>query len=115
MTDEPGRNTTLPVPYWMRPDPPPRRPWRKVGMALAVMGCMALSVLGGLLPILPGWIFFVLGLYLLATEFQTGRRWVTAARRRWPWMSDWITRARNHRWAPRHLQEFDDLTNPRRQ
>ncbi len=114
MTDEPGRNSTLPVPYWMQSTPPPRRPWRKVGMALAVVGCMALSLLGGLLPILPGWIFFVLGLYLLATEFKTGRRWVTAARRRWPWMSDWITRARNHRWAPRHLQEFDDLTKPQR-
>jgi hypothetical protein len=36
------------------------------------------------------------------------------ARRRWPWMSAWISRARNHRWAPRHLQEFDDLTDPRR-
>jgi hypothetical protein len=29
-------------------------------------------------------------------------------------MSAWISRARNHRWAPRHLQEFDDLTDPRR-
>jgi len=114
MTDEPGRKNTLPVPAWMQSGPPPRRPLRQVGMALAVLGCLALSVLGGFLPILPGWIFFVLGLYLLATEFRTGRRWVTAARRRWPWMSDWITRARNHRWAPRHLQEFDDLTNPQR-
>jgi uncharacterized membrane protein YbaN (DUF454 family) len=71
-------------------------------------------VLGGLLPILPGWIFLVLGLYLLTTEFKTGRRWVKSARRRWPWMSDWITRLRNHRWAPRHFEEFDDLTDPKR-
>jgi hypothetical protein len=116
MIDDPGRrDRTLVVPDWLRTEPQPRRPWRKVAMALAVLGCLALSVLGGLLPILPGWIFFVLGLYLLATEFQTGRRWVTWARGRWPWMSEWITRARNHRWSPRHLHEFDDLTDPRRQ
>jgi hypothetical protein len=113
MNDEPSRsNTTLPVPYWLQPGPQPHRPWRKFVMALAVLGCLALSALGGLLPIMPGWIFFVLGLYLLATEFHTGRRWVKAARRRFPWMSTWITRARNHRWAPRHLHEFDDLTDP---
>jgi hypothetical protein len=116
MTDKPDpSNDALPVPIWLRGGPRPRRPWRKVAMALAVLGCLGLSVLGGLLPIMPGWIFFVLALYLLATEFATGRRWVTAARRRWPWVSVWITRARNHRWAPRHLHEFDDLTDPRRQ
>jgi hypothetical protein len=115
MNDDPGqRDPRLPVPSWVQSGPQSGRFWRKLGMALAVLGCLALSVLGGMLPILPGWIFFVLGLYLLATEFQTGRRWVTWARRRWPWMSDWITRARNHRWAPRHLREFDDLTNPQR-
>lgn len=114
MTEEArSRDRSVPVPAWLKAEPQPRRPLRKIAMALAIVGCAGLSVLGGLLPILPGWIFFVLGLYLLATEFRTGRRWVTAARRRWPWMSDWITRARHHRWAPRHLQEFDDLTRPR--
>jgi hypothetical protein len=94
MTDESDGKAALPVPYWLRPEP--------------------LSLLGGFLPVMPGWIFFVLAIYLLATEFRSGRRWVTWARRRWPWMSEWITRARNHRWAPRHLEEFDDLTDPRR-
>ena len=32
-----------------------------------------MTVLGGLLPILQGWIFFVLALYLFATEFDTGQ------------------------------------------
>ena len=32
-----------------------------------------MSVVGGLLPILQGWIFFVIALYLLATEFESGR------------------------------------------
>ena len=85
---------------------------RKSLMALAIVVLLALSVLGGLLPILQGWIFFVLALYLLATEFETGRVWVRRARRRWPVLSRWIAAARGHRWAPRRLQAFDDLTDP---
>ena len=85
---------------------------RKPLMALAIAGLLALSVLGGLLPILQGWIFFVIALYLLATEFESGRRWVKAARRRWPSLDRWIVRARDHKWAPSHLKEFEDLTDP---
>ena len=47
-------------------------------MALAIVACLVMSVVGGLLPILQGWIFFVIALYLLATEFETGRLWVKA-------------------------------------
>jgi uncharacterized membrane protein YbaN (DUF454 family) len=85
---------------------------RKPLMAIAIAACLVMSVVGGLLPILQGWIFFVIALYLLATEFESGRRWVTAARRRWPLLDRWIVRARGHRWAPRHLKEFEDLTDP---
>ena len=85
---------------------------RKPLMVLAIVVLLLLSVLGGLLPILQGWIFFVLALYLLATEFETGRIWVRKARKRWPPLSRWIAAARGHRWAPRHLHEFDDLTDP---
>ncbi|HEY6983744.1 hypothetical protein [Reyranella sp.] len=85
---------------------------RKPLMALAIAACLAMAVIGGLLPILQGWIFFVLALYLFATEFETGRSYVKVARRRWPVLSRWIVKARSHRWAPRHLQEFDDLTDP---
>jgi hypothetical protein len=73
-----------------------------------------MSVVAGLNPILQGWIFFVIALYLLATEFETGRRWVKTARRRWPWLNRWIKRARDHRRAPRHLKEFEGLTDPKR-
>ena len=83
-------------------------------MALLVMLCLAMTVVGGLLPILQGWIFFVLALYLIATEFETGRKWVKAARRRWPALSRWIAKARTHPWAPRHLAEFERLTDPSR-
>lgn len=85
---------------------------RKPLMALAIAACLVMSVVGGLLPILQGWIFFVMALYLLATEFETGRLWVKSARRRWPWLNRWILLARGHRWAPRHFKEFEDLTDP---
>jgi uncharacterized membrane protein YbaN (DUF454 family) len=81
-------------------------------MVLAIVVLLILSVIGGMLPILQGWIFFVLALYLLATEFETGRAWVKRARRRWPALSAWIAKARSHRWAPRHLRDFDELTKP---
>ena len=54
----------------------------------------------------------MLALYVFATEFESGRKSVKRARRRWPALSRWIAAARNHRWAPRHLREFDDLTDP---
>ena len=85
---------------------------RKPLMALAVVGCLIMSVVGGLLPILQGWIFFVLGVYLLATEFEIGRVWVKAGRRRLPFLNRWIVRARDHKWAPGHLREFEDMTDP---
>ncbi len=85
---------------------------RKPLMALAVVGCFAMAAIGGLIPILQGWIFFVLGIYLLATEFETGRKWVKAGRKRVPLLNRWIVRARDHKWAPSHLKEFEDLTDP---
>ena len=85
---------------------------RKPLVVVAIVACLIMSVIGGLVPILQGWIFFVLALYLFATEFETGRHYVKAARRRWPALSHWISRMRTHRWAPRHLREFDDLTDP---
>jgi uncharacterized membrane protein YbaN (DUF454 family) len=85
---------------------------RKALMAVAIAACLVMTVVGGLLPFLQGWIFFVIALYLLVTEFDSGQRWVKAARRRWPALSRWIAKARSHRWAPRHLKEFEDLTDP---
>lgn len=85
---------------------------RKPLMALAIVGCVILALVGFMLPIMQGWIFLVLALYLLASEFESGRRWAKRARARWPALSRWIAAGRRHRWAPRHLREFDDLTDP---
>jgi hypothetical protein len=86
---------------------------RKPLMVIAIVACLIMTVIGGLVPILQGWIFFVIALYLLATEFESGRRWVKAARRRWSSLDRWIERARDHRWAPNHLKEFEGLTDPK--
>jgi uncharacterized membrane protein YbaN (DUF454 family) len=85
---------------------------RKPLMALLVALCLFMSLVGGVLPILQGWIFFVLALYLFATEFETGRHQVTQARRRWPKLSQWIARAHGHKWTPKSFKKFDDLTDP---
>ena len=87
---------------------------RKPLMIAAIAGCLVLTVLGGVLPFLQGWMFLVLAIYLLATEFETGRRWVKRARARWPILSTWIEKACDHRWAPRHLREFEQMTDPAR-
>ena len=85
---------------------------RKPLMVVAIVVCLILAVVGGLLPIMQGWIFFVLALYLLATEFESVRRWVKSGRRRWPFLSRGIVKARDHRWAPRRLREFEEMTDP---
>jgi uncharacterized membrane protein YbaN (DUF454 family) len=85
---------------------------RKPLMALAIAGCLIMSVVGGLLPILQGWIFFVLAIYLFATEFETGRIVIRRIRSRWPTVNRWIVQARDHRWTPKKFHEFEEMTKP---
>ena len=87
---------------------------RKPLMVLAIVACLVLAAIGALLPVLQGWVFFVLALYLYATEFESGRVQVRRARGRWPVLDRWIVAMRNHRWAPRHLREFEEATDPSR-
>jgi uncharacterized membrane protein YbaN (DUF454 family) len=87
---------------------------RKPLMILAISACLVMTVVGGFVPILQGWIFFVLALYLIATEFETGRLWIKKARKRWPKLNEWIEKARDHKWAPKQFKEFEDITDPRR-
>jgi hypothetical protein len=47
---------------------------RKPLMVVAIIACLIMSMVGGLIRLLQGWFFFVIALYLLATEFETGRR-----------------------------------------
>lgn len=101
------------LPLTLRHDmPPPRSAWRKAFMFVLMVVCFVLAAIGGLIPILQGWIFLVIGLYIAAAEFETAQAWIKAARRRWPGLSARIRAARAHRWAPRHLAEFDRRTDP---
>lgn len=85
---------------------------RKILVILAIAGCLALATLGGFLPIIPGWLFLVPALYLLASEFECGRRWIRWGRSRWPWLSRQVKAACESRWAPRFARKLDDLTDP---
>lgn len=87
---------------------------RKVAVIVAIIICLALATLGGFLPIVPGWLFLVPALYLLATEFESGRRWITWGRRRWPWLSRQVKAACESRWAPRFARTLDELTDPQK-
>ena len=80
---------------------------RKPLMAIVIVACLITTMAGGLVPILQGWIFFVIALYLLATEFESGRRWVEGARTRSPWLEPWNESARDHRCAPSHIKQFE--------
>lgn len=92
--------------------PPQRSQLRKILVILAIVACLALATLGGLLPIIPGWLFLVPALYLLASEFECGRRWIKWGRSRWPWLSRQVKAACESRWAPRFAKTLDDLTDP---
>ena len=80
---------------------------------LVIAGCMVLAAVGGVVPFV-GWLLRVAALHILVREFETGRAWVKATRRRWPFLSRCIARARAHPRAPRRLQLFDELTDPAR-
>jgi hypothetical protein len=84
---------------------------RKPAKVLTLLGCLSLAAVGGVLPVV-GWLFLVVALHVLVSEFETGRDWIKGARRRWPVLSRWIVEARSHRWAPSRLHRFDELTNP---
>ena len=83
----------------------------KPAKILTLLGCLSLAVMGGALPFV-GWLFLVFALHVLVSEFETGRDWIKAMRRRSPILSRWITEARRHPWAPSRLHRFDDLTKP---
>ena len=93
-------------------EPRPNGILRKIAVIAAIFVCLALATLGGLLPIIPGWLFLVPALYLLASEFETGRRGLRAGRRRWPWLSRQVKAACDSRWAPRFARTLDALTDP---
>ena len=83
------------------------------GLMLTIAGlCLVLAVIGALLPIVQGWIFLLIALFILARELESARRVIKRARRKWPSLSRHIEAARKHRWAPRFFDDFADHTDP---
>jgi uncharacterized membrane protein YbaN (DUF454 family) len=76
--------------------------------------CLALAVLGAFLPILQGWIFLLIALAIFARESETVRRWIRAARRRWPKFSDKVHKVSQHRHVPHSLRQAMHETDPHR-
>lgn len=76
--------------------------------------CLALAVVGAFLPILQGWIFLLIALAIFAKESKTVRRWIRAARRRWPKFSDKVHKVAQHRHVPHSLRKAMHETDPHR-
>jgi len=85
---------------------------RKPLMALAIVACLIMSVVGGLLPILQGWIFFVIAPLPAGHRVRERTPMGEGRTPTLPSLDRWIVRARDHKWAPSHLKEFEDLTDP---
>ena len=85
---------------------------RKTLLLTLAFLCLGMAVIGSLLPILQGWIFLVIALYLFARESEIARRAIRWARGRWPWLSRQIDAASHHRWAPKDLHDLAERTAP---
>lgn len=86
---------------------------RKTLLLTLAFLCLGMAVVGSLLPVLQGWIFLVIALYLFARESETACKLIRWAREKWPWLSEKIDAASQHRWAPKHLHDFAERTAPR--
>jgi uncharacterized membrane protein YbaN (DUF454 family) len=61
---------------------------------------MLLAVAGWILPILPGWLFFAIGLLILSTEYAWAHHLVERTKVRFPKFGDVLDKASEkvHRW-----------------
>ncbi len=58
--------------------------WKRIGRVALGIGCVLFGIIGGLVPILQGWMFIALGATLLAPDFPPARRAMNWVYRRWP-------------------------------
>ena len=57
---------------------------KRLALIAAGWALLVLGTAGLFLPILPGVLFLLVGLYILSLEYEWARRWVGALRRRFP-------------------------------
>ena len=74
--------------------------------------CLVVAAAASLLPILPGWVFFLAAIAIFAEESKIVRQWIKALRRRWPWLSHKVNKAAEHRHAPRSVKKVARHTDP---
>ena len=71
-------------------------PWKRFLMVAAGWLFLGVSLLGAVIPILPGWIFFGSGLIILSAEYEWARTLLTRIRARFPRLSDQLDRFTPH-------------------
>jgi uncharacterized protein len=85
----------LPTKEEDRPQPKVwRSPWKRVLLFVVAWGLIFLGFLGILLPILPGMIFLVAGLYLLSLESLWLNRQLDKIGQRYPKVGEFLDDAR---------------------
>ncbi len=76
-----------------------KRPERSRFERLLIVGagwlCILLGIIGGLLPVLQGWMFTVAGLLILSREYEWAHNMVAWMRRRFPRFAGAMDRAMN--------------------
>lgn len=73
---------------------------RRIYVIAAGWFFMLLAIAGWILPILPGWLFFAIGLLILSTEYAWAHHLVERAKVRFPKFGQVLDKAREkvHRW-----------------
>jgi len=70
-----------------RPHQRDRPLWKRVVYPVIGLGCMILALIGAFLPVLQGWVFFVIGLPLLLAFHPPWEERMRASRHRfWLWL-----------------------------
>lgn len=65
---------------------PVRTPLQRIGVLFAGWLCILLGIIGGLLPVVQGWIFTVAGLLILSSEYEWAHDLLVWFRKRFPRM-----------------------------
>jgi Putative transmembrane protein (PGPGW) len=82
----------------------PRSPWRRWGVIAAGWFFILLGVVGAVLPVLQGWLFFAIGLLLLSREIAWAERLRLRLFRRFPKLGECSEAA--EAWVSRQGERF---------
>lgn len=88
--------------------PPKRTRWQRIVYSAVGWLCILLGIIGGLIPILQGWIFILAGIVILSREHEWVYNLVARFKKRYPKVGEWMDRgsAKAHRLAEKVLRRF---------